>query len=274
MQGRQWLGGLTCAVGMEMFWRVAPVLAQATATPTPGAVTQARGALPALDTARIIGTIVVPLLAGIVLVLFILWYLYQSEGRFYATYQALAPRGTAPQSELVGPFLPFSGVHAMMAGPEQHEQAVTAHVTGPDTAIVGQPSAEFRATAADGMTPLTAATWEVNPADAADVIPRTGAATVVTPKRAGTLTVVMTATDGAKAEKKVVVQPAPMPSGGLPFVGQGYGTLIVIIVLATVVLVLALNGVLDGGAVATFIGGLVGYVFGVVAPQSGAGRRS
>jgi hypothetical protein len=49
-------------------------------------------------------------------------------------------------------------------------------------------------------------------------------------------------------------------------VGQGYGSVVIAVVVLTVVAWLGLAQVLNGQAVATVLGGLVGYVFGANIP--------
>ena len=49
----------------------------------------------------------------------------------------------------------------------------------------------------------------------------------------------------------------------LPFIGQGYGAIAISVVLIAAVVVLGISNVLTGEGVATLLGGLLGYIFGV-----------
>src|SRR5260370_36181792 len=57
----------------------------------------------------------------------------------------------------------------------------------------------------------------------------------------------------------------------LPFVGRGYGSVAMAIILVAAVIILGMAGVLSWEGVATLLGGLLGYIFGVAVPPSGAG---
>ena len=49
----------------------------------------------------------------------------------------------------------------------------------------------------------------------------------------------------------------------LPFVGHGYGAIAISVILIAAVVVLGISNVLTGEGVATLLGGLLGYIFGV-----------
>jgi hypothetical protein len=52
-------------------------------------------------------------------------------------------------------------------------------------------------------------------------------------------------------------------STALPFIGPGWGSIVVSVVIAVVVAALGLASVLDGQAIAGLYGALVGYLFGM-----------
>src|SRR5262249_11978779 len=68
---------------------------------------------------------------------------------------------------------------------------------------------------------------------------------------------------GARAEatgKRLVVSAPGRPPLGLSFIGEGWGHVVVAIVLASITAALGLAGALSGEAVATLLGALVGYI--------------
>ena len=62
----------------------------------------------------------------------------------------------------------------------------------------------------------------------------------------------------------------------LPFIGRGFGSILIVIILVAAVIVLALAGVLTGEAVAPIIAALAGYIFGASGNTTAApaGRNS
>jgi hypothetical protein len=112
--------------------------------------------------------------------------------------------------------------------------------------------------------------WSVDPPAAAKVAPATGATTTVRASRAGAFRLLATAGD-ASVEIGVTAEAPPAAPTVLPFIGGGWGSVIVSILVAVIVAVLGLAGVLDGQAIAGLYGVLVGYLFGVKTPTTGGG---
>ncbi len=73
----------------------------------------------------------------------------------------------------------------------------------------------------------------------------------------------MTVANTSATAPITAVEAAPTSAGGvdLPFVGEGYGTVIVAVVLVALATVLGLLDVLDSSAVATLFGAVAGYIF-------------
>jgi len=113
--------------------------------------------------------------------------------------------------------------------------------------------------------------WTVQPAEILHVPAEATSHATITALKAGQVTL----TAGGGTGKKVVVTaaPGPRPLQGLLFIGEGWGHVVVAIILASITAALGLAGAITGEAVATILGALVGYV--VAKSQSGsAGPRS
>jgi hypothetical protein len=79
----------------------------------------------------------------------------------------------------------------------------------------------------------------------------------------------VSATSGGQTVTAQVAATAPQPvRGDLPFVGGGYGAILIAVVLLMVATTLAVGGFLASEAVGTLFGGLLGYIFGSTQAQS------
>jgi hypothetical protein len=139
-------------------------------------------------------------------------------------------------------------------------------VTGPDSLTVGGKPGNYSASYEDNGALLTSQseipTWTVRPPEAAAVNPTQGSSVRVTPSMVGTFTLMATGPNAEEAIISVAAVVAQPVKVNLPVFGQGYGSIAVAIVLLVVVLILGLGSVLTSDAVATLVGGLLGYVFG------------
>jgi len=82
-----------------------------------------------------------------------------------------------------------------------------------------------------------------------------------------------TAATSGSGKRVVVTAPGRQPLG-LAFIGEGWGHVVVAIVLASITAALGLAGALSGEAVATLLGALVGYVVAKAQSSSPAGHSS
>jgi hypothetical protein len=138
-------------------------------------------------------------------------------------------------------------------------------ITGPAPLIVGVQSGEFSVTAAG--SPLTNATWRVEPANTAIVIPPVGDKVKIIAAIPGAFKLFAKGEVGgvttADAVLDVVAVAAQSNAVELPFVGRAYGSVILGIILAAAVILLALAGVLSEAVVVALLTTLLGYTFGV-----------
>ena len=138
-------------------------------------------------------------------------------------------------------------------------------IAGPDTLTVGR-SGEYSATMAGRATPVT---WTVDPPDRANFDPTSPTGTVkVTPSAAGPLKIIANA-DVGNALCVTAEKPAEPAASVLGYVGSGWGSIVVAILVAAVVGALGIAKVLDGQAIAGLYGALLGYLFGVQAHGDG-----
>ena len=196
------------------------------------------------------------ILLVVILVLF-------AQNRYFQTVEVLGRLGrdSTPSPSLATATSGTDPAGAFGAGEPKLE------VTGPATVAVAKAS-EYTAKL-DGQ-PATEATWTINPPAMAKVEPGKGASVKVTPAKAGAFKV--TASVGTRTATLDATAQAPAVAGTvLPFIGGGWGSIIVSILVATIVAVLGLARVLDGQAIASLYGALVGYLFGVRTPASGGG---
>lgn len=230
-----------------------------TATPLPTGVSiQAPSAL------QIWGFVVVPLLFALVAIGIILRFIASSEDKYYQAAKKLAGQGRPATISYTGAFSSPIAPAATEEVAGQRTPPKELKIEGPGVVTAQEESAEFSATSGGQSVE---AYWSVDPPGAAAITPKSDdlAKVRVVPTRAETFVLIAMASHGSIEPAKIQVQAISpkMEAATLPFIGQGYGTLVVAIIAIAAVLALALNGVLGGEAVATFFGGLLGYIFGV-----------
>jgi len=249
------LGGIAALVpGLVVVAQTATPPASATAT-TPPRMTETSVMSPAELQPFALGVAAALLLA----LLLLFGYLYLIQQQYYTVFAALERSGVAVSPSPVDPLVAAAPNVAMLPG--NLAPPVPPVITGPATVTVGQLSKPFTALV-NGTPAPASATWAVHPPTAAALLSLTdGRVQLFAPAAA---TFHLTASAGnAPSTPYAVKAMVPTPKGGdaLPFVGQGYGTLAIVLVLIAAVIVLALRGVLEGQAVATFVGGVLGYIF-------------
>lgn len=224
---------------------------QADTTPAAGGkVTTER---PVPSATQILYFVLAALLFALLAVIAVLTYNYLIQNRFYTVTENLGQAGKAVRA------IPAQAFQA--AGEKTRDE--TLKIDGPGVITVGVQSPEFSATIDNNAAEK--ATWTVEPANMAIVIPATGAKVRVVAAMAGTFALSATATEPKEGSAKVqvaAIAPQNMATE-LPFIGGGYGSIVIAIILLAAVIVLGLAAVLSGEAVATLLGGLLGYIFGV-----------
>ena len=210
------------------------------------------------------------LLFGFAIAVALLVYMRLAEKDFFKTQRlSLKRTGQALDREDVAPLVES----AFLTVPGEDELTVD----GPVDLTVGTEAQYSVKASTDGAT-LTEVVWSVVPADAATLTSVEGSATtMLTPKVAGALAIHVSAmvnNAGPPSKgtgiKTVTAAEATGKLTTLPFIGVGYGTLVLAIVLLTLVAVLGLNDVLSGDVVATLFGTLAGYIFVKTASDSSA----
>jgi hypothetical protein len=193
------------------------------------------------------------LLFGFLLATGVFIYTGVAQTKYYdLAEKALKRTGVLPQSEFPSAF-PAERV----AGGRMGAAESPVKLEGPAVAVVGQ-KAEFTATRDADPVDVT---WTVDPSSAAEVDPSSPASKVlITPTKKGTFKV-RAAIDGSTWETGVTAIDPSAQRSSLPFVGLGYGAVLIAIVILTLATVLALLGKFSSDAIATLFGALAGYVF-------------
>jgi hypothetical protein len=145
----------------------------------------------------------------------------------------------------------------VVAGAAEAEVVPGPQVTidGPDIVVVGT-SAEFVAKRDGGQV---VATWTADPADATQPLGEPTSKLTLTAKQAGTFSLTASVVGATAVPRQVTAKLADLHGQPLPFVGAGWGSIVVVIVIAAVTGALGLAGPLNGEAVATILGTLAGY---------------
>ena len=133
-------------------------------------------------------------------------------------------------------------------------EAIT--LLGPSNITVGM-RASYRA---QRNSQEVAVTWSASDEDVQKQLPANTASSVeFTPRRPGTFT--LRASDGSNASELTVKSAEVVGvAQQLPYIGVGWGSIVVGLAIASVTGALGLKGTISGEAVATILGALVGYV--------------
>jgi hypothetical protein len=186
----------------------------------------------------------------------VLVYMAALQSRAYDIYERLASRGLAPSVRNIGAF-----PRQLKTSARTTASTTPVTVEGPAAVLVGVQSDPFTATT--NNAPADDAEWAVDPPATAAVNPTKGASVTVIATTVGAFSLTASSgTDTATVQVAAVTAPAKGTSSGLPFIGEGYGTIVIAIILIAAVIILAFRGILGGEAVAGILGALVSYIFG------------
>jgi hypothetical protein len=272
--------GVLLLLGLVFIAGAAPVaLAQGaqpppTPTPTPpAAATVITRAAPVANSTHLLILVIATLLFTILALAAVFRYMYSIQSRYYDLVGKLGRLGQTVKTTIVQAF-DTTGIGYESGGEDTGAKQVTLEASGPGVVEIGQ-EAEFTAKLSDGTT-TDAAAWSVEPKTAAAIRPskpESTASVKVIPAVAGAFTLNVEVT--ALALKTSLNVAAVAPSGGgveVPFVGRGYGSIAIAIVIVAAVIILGLSGVLGAESVGALLAALLGYIFGVTA--AGRGSKS
>lgn len=248
-----------------------PAIAQAPELSTATAATPRETPAPGqLDAGQIANLARAMLVFAIVALLSILGYTFLAQKEFYSTVGKL---DRARQAVKAVPVQTFERVQVLTVA--ETGEAAWLKINGPGVVTVGVQSDAFSADLPDGSSAPTAK-WTVAPATAAAIRGAetgSGAQVKVIAATAGAFTLSAEADYPAKGSKEVpktaagsVAVAALEPESkavDLPFVGSGYGALAISVILIAAVVILGITHILSGEGIATLLGGLLGYIFGV-----------
>jgi hypothetical protein len=241
-------------------------------TPTPATVTSTITRTAPVANGDLVILVIATLIFAALALAVIFRYMYAIQARYYAVADTLGRRGQAVKATLVQAFATADS-NLESAGEGAGEVKLT--LTGPSVVEVGQ-EAEYTAALSDN-TPTDAAIWSVEPRNAAAVRSAkadSNAILKITPMVEGplTLSVTLSAPD-VRATLQVTAVTPPRGSVEIPFVGRGYGSIAIAIVIVTAVIILALAGVLGAESVGALLAALLGYIFGVTTASRGGERE-
>ena len=212
----------------------------------------------------------------------VLRYVTEMQEKYYALTEKLVEHGIATQPEIVhsSQATQIAGAStANVSDNESDQLSKTLQVKGPQTLAIGVESSAYVAimkdSANDKQEPAQDAKWTVKPEDAASLSSDSGPTVKVTSNRLGAFILHIDA--GSPTTKSIdfpiaSIQPASK-AASIPFIGEGWGTIVLAIVFGTAVSLLGLSRVIDPALVGTLMGALLGYIFGVVT-RSGNTRES
>jgi hypothetical protein len=208
------------------------------------------------DDLKAIGAV---LLFGLLAVGALLLFLNASVRRFYETSEeSIDKLGVVPESRDVNATLGTAGATADL-------------IDGPLVIKLGQ-AAEF--SALRGNQPI-GANWTAPEAEQTSIKPASGTKVEITSGKVQQFELTADKPDADPAftvsVKVSVVDPGSEGGAGaeLPFLGAGYGSIFGTGLVLTFTSVLGIAGVLGGQAIATIIGGVVGYLFFRAAHSNG-----
>lgn len=207
------------------------------------------------------------LILAVVTVTMHYYFLSKSRQEYFRTATTLFRQGVFPQPVLVPAQGAVTGgalTTARMMEPDG--TTATLEMVGPPALIRGQQGMYI---ALLNGARAEQAIWTVDPAEAATTTPGTGAITVVVANVEGQFSLTASLPDQGLTTppQTITVVPEAKPvtetaSPGLPFIGQGFASLVGAIVLIAAVVVLAAIGVEDWEVIGTIFGALAGYLFG------------
>lgn len=253
-----------------------------TATPTPDAqeitvvVTNDATSTP-LDPAMVLVLVLVLLLVALFALAEIFRYLRDGREDYYKTFREFARRGVYVEPVMVNATAaqaPAALERADGSVQESAEAPKLFRVRGPGLIVAGS-TETFQAflndQAAQGtLWALTASDGSPVPAESATLTPAAGAVTTFAAAKPGTyiLTATPDAAQGLSVQVQTTIAVVEPPTGEgafpkLPFIGEGYGSIVGAILLLAVVVVLAATRAIDADIIGVLLGSIAGYLFGV-----------
>lgn len=187
--------------------------------------------------------------AALLLTSAVLLFLYEALRQYYRNAREISRRGVIPQPEQTDP---ISRSALALEG-----DAGELVIDGPTSVRIGSASEPFHATDSAGA-PITDAAWSTEGA----AVRRAADGVRLIPFARGVIQVMATSPTKGRASLEVAAVAETQDSIKLPFFGRGYGSIVLVVVVVASALTAVVAGVLTGEALATLLGGLVGYLFG------------
>ena len=228
------------------------------AATTPGAGTATT--TPFLPTDLFIYALLILLSFGLLLIAGIMIYVYRIQLKYYTITQSLSQMGVGVRATPISSFATLSSGATFT--PEEAPKKLK--IDGPGFVAVGS-QAVFTATKESDGTLADKAHWSVTP-DGTLSLSEKGATVTVNALKTGPFVLsakIDTETPKSEGSVSVAAVDPKATTEDIPFMGQGYGSLVIAVLIVVSVILLALTGILSGEVVATLFGGLLGYIFGV-----------
>lgn len=216
------------------------------------------------DTLQLLTAFALLFVFGMFVVGLVLLFVNQSQSRYLRAAIEIARLGGRSKPTSISA---LAGPEGLTLG-EGGEPAL--EISGSSQLIVGT-AATFSASL-DGQ-PATAAAWSVEPSGSATLSSREGASVQVLATVAGQVTIRATVESRVASLTVEAIAPA-IGATDLPFLGGGWGAIIVSVVLIAVIAALGLSRILGGEATASLLGTLAGYLFGIRGQAGGGGRAA
>ncbi len=192
---------------------------------------------------------------GVVALVPFLIYVWWMQARFYSLTQDQANKGSKVSFESV----PLS---ARVLESLQATDAPPPILEGPVLLTVGEASTDFTVKVA-GQDPTTEVSWSILPADAAVALPSVKGKNQIIAAKPGAFQVVVSVGGQSATLDVAAVAAAPAAELKIPFIGEGFASFYIALVILILVATLGILDILTGEAIATIMGALAGYIFGI-----------
>jgi hypothetical protein len=224
-----------------------------------------------LDSTMAFVIVLALLLLALIVLVALFRYLRESRQDYYGTIREFGKRGVFFNPVLVNATAPTGVLETTGGGTDTFE------VAGPGLIASGQ-GASFTArrnsVAAEGTAwTLTLPDGATVPPESATLSPSPASSVVLTATKPGVY--VLTAANPGPPElvmRTVVTVQSPPVSGEdfphLPFIGQGFGSIVGGIIVVAALVVLAATRAIDADVVGVILGALTGYLFGAGVTQN------
>ena len=213
-------------------------------------------------------------------------YVTEIQKKYYDVTKDLASRGQTTSTEIVSssfaaPARAPAAEGMPSAAPASVPVPKKLSVKGPQTVTVNVESTDFTAFFVQNGKEEPAdntVTWHVVPETAAVLSQSTGPVVRVTARQLGAFDLLVKPADASATGSLDVHFPvaviAPAKGGiSLPFIGEGWGTIVLAILFGIIIALLGLSRVLSTALVGTLLGALLGYIFGTVSPGRAGGDQ-